>query len=292
MLRKGFTMLELIFVIVILGILSKFGVDLLAKIYENYVFSGVQNRLQSESEMAVRQIANRLQYRIKDSVIARGGVGGTIYPIGNTAIPGTTVLEWIGIDIDGWRGSSTNTDPLWSGFIDLDSSSAAALATPGTSSIPTDSAIFFIGSNVDLGSNFGWGGEITTQNASMHRVTLDTTTTPLTFNSSLTTPPNDTFTGVDVYEYYQLARSAFAVSHEDTDGNGIPDALFLYHDYQPWSGDDIATATERTKTLLMENVETFKFRSGGDTIQVQVCVTDNDITGEGAYAICKEKTIF
>lgn len=281
MLRKGFTMIELIFVIVILGILSKFGVDLLAKIYENYVFSGVQNRLQNESEMAVRQIANRLQYRIKDSVIARAG--GTIFPIGNAGI-NATVLEWIGMDIDGWRGRAT-TNPDWSGFIDLDSSSAAALATPGTTSIPTvlgEPAIFFIGSNVDLTSNFGWGpGNIGNQNASIHPVQL---AAGATFTSSPTVP--DDFSGVDVYEYYQLARSAYAVSLE---GN----QLFLYYNYQPWNGGSMATAQAAgNKVLLMENVDTFKFRSRGDTLQVQVCVTENNITGQGAYAICKEKTIF
>jgi prepilin-type N-terminal cleavage/methylation domain-containing protein len=289
MLRRGFTLLELIFVIVILGILSKFGVDLLARIYENYVYSGVQNRLLSESEMAVRQIANRMEHRIKDSVVARNGVDGNATAIGNAAI-NANVLEWIGMDIDGWHGSNSNTNPRWSGFIDLNSSSATALATPGTTAIPNDSAIFFIGSNIDLNSNFGWSGAITDQSASMHPVTLDTTTTPNTFNDN-TTGATD-FTDVDVYEYYQLAKSAYAVSHEDSDNDGAADTLFLYYDYQPWSGDDINTASERRKTVLMRNVETFKFRSNGDTIQVQVCVTDNDITGEGAYAICKEKTIF
>jgi prepilin-type N-terminal cleavage/methylation domain-containing protein len=278
MLRKGFTMLELIFVIVILGILSKFGVDLLARIYENYVYSGVQNRLLFESEMAVRQIANRLQYRIKDSVIARAGAGGAIFPIGNAGI-NATVLEWIGMDIDGWRGRAT-TNPDWSGFIDLDSSSAAALATPGTNSIPGGSAIFFIGSNVDLGSNFGWGaGSILNQNASMHPVQLPAAGT-------FTSPFAADFSNVDVYEYYQLARSAYAVSLE---GN----QLFLYYNYQPWNGGSMATAQAAgNKVLLMENVDTFKFRSRGDTLQVQVCVTENNITGQGAYAICKEKTIF
>ena len=68
--RKGFTLIEMIFVILIFGILSKFGAELLFKIYENYIYSNTSNRLLNQSEMAVTQISNRLHNRIKDSTIA------------------------------------------------------------------------------------------------------------------------------------------------------------------------------------------------------------------------------
>jgi len=51
-------------------------------------------------------------------------------------------------------------------------------------------------------------------------------------------------------------------------------------------------AAAGNKQLIMENVQTFQFTSVGDILIVQVCVSDQDITGEGEYAICKEKVVF
>ncbi len=280
--RKGFTLLELVFVIVIFGILSKFGADLLYKIYENYVYSNTFNRLENQSEAAVKQIANRLQYRIKDSTISRTDVTSTdIIPIADTTAATRNVLEWISVDIDGWRGTTAgSTAPQWSGFIDLSASSATALVSQGTSTSADDMAIFFIGSNVDLNSSaFGWDGtDIGTQvGVAMHPITI-------TAADTLTTTDGN-FTNVDVYEYYQLAKTAYAVSLEN--GN-----LFLYHDYQPWSGDQISVAADRTQSLIMENVTSFKFTPMGDIMIIQVCVGDNNVTGVGEYSICKEKVVF
>ncbi len=281
--RKGFTLLELIFVIVIFGILSKFGADLLYKIYENYIYSNTFNRLENQSEAAVKQIANRLQYRIKDSTISRvNNSSATIIPIGDSTGTTRNVLEWAGMDIDGWRGTNAGlTVPDWSGFIDLTASTPISLSSPATAaSVDADLAIFFIGSNVDLdGNGFGWDGNAigTQTDVSMHRVTV----TANTISSSIA----DDFTGVDVYEYYQLAKSAYAVSLEGRN-------LWFYHDYQPWEGDDIRTPGTYTKSLIMEDVTSFKFTSMGDIMIIQVCVGENNVTGVGEYSICKEKVVF
>ena len=277
--RKGFTLLELVFVIVIFGIMSKYGADILYKIYENYVYSNTFNRLQNQSEAAVKQIANRLQYRIKDSTIARDAWDSTnIEPIGSNT-GNETVLEWIGTDVDGWRGTTT-TAPDWSGFIDLQASTSTLLASQGTATSVEDMAIFFIGSNVDLnGSAFGWDGtDLGTQvGVAMHPITITT--------ADQITTTDGNFTNVDVYEYYQLAKSAYAVSLEGTD-------LYFYHDYQPWSGAQLSVAGDRTQSLIMENVSSFKFTSMGDILIIQVCVTDGNITGVGDYSVCKEKVVF
>lgn len=289
--RKGFTLLELIFVILIFGILSKFGADILYKIYENYIYSNTYNKMLNQSENAVIQIANRLQYRIKDSTIARDGIGGAIEPIGSNT-GNEKVLEWIGTDIDGWKGTNTNK-PDWSGFIDLANSTPAALSSPGTSAMNGDLALFFIGSDVDLtGNNFGWNGvAIADQNKAMHRVNVA--------DNTVTAAVGGDFTGVDVFEFYQMAKSAFAVSME-TDGKKItlPDGstlpsynLFLYYGYQPWSGEK--AGVDGIKSLLSEDVLSFKFTSMGDILIVQVCTHDNEVTfSDEGYAVCKEKVVF
>lgn len=290
--RKGFTLLELVFVIVIFGIMSKFGADILYKIYENYVFSNTSNRLLNQSESAVKQIANRLQYRIKDSTVARVGTTGAVITIGDTSnasgdlMENATVLEWIGTDIDGWRGTLGNTNPDWSGFIDLAVSSGTLLNSPGTATSAEDMAIFFIGSNVDLnGSGFGWNGtDIATQvGVSMHPITI-------TAADSITTTDGN-FSNVDVYEYYQLAKSAYAV-HLDIPVGATSGPLYFYYGYQPWNAAPPNTIATASEALIMEDVSSFKFTSIGDILVIQVCVTDDNITGVGEYSICKEKVVF
>ncbi len=277
--RKAFTLIELIFVIIIFGILSSFGAELLYKVYENYVYSNTFNRLQNQSELAVKQIANRLQYRIKDSTIARNTLNdANIEPIGSNT-GDELVLEWIGTDIDGWRGITTAPiDPDWSGFIDLEASTNTSLVSPTSSLNEGGLGLFFIGSNVDLNSSaFGWDGtDLTTSGASGSMKVVDMAGTAITLTNS------DDFNGTDVYEYYQLAREAYAVSLEGT-------ALYLYDSYAPWLGEQ---ANVNNRSLIMENVSSFKFTSMGDILVIQVCVSDNNATGVGEYAICKEKVVF
>lgn len=236
--RSAFTMIELIFVIVVIGIIAKFGVEFLIKAYDGYIFSSVQNRLQSETETALEEITNRLQYRIKSSAIVRDNdtpfANGSWRSLSNAKNNGKeTILEWIGYDIDGLRGvyNGTMNIPTWSGFIDLDSieNNSSTLKSPQTNTTNAnniiqalsngnsdfnDSAIFFIGANSDI-NGYGWGGAITDQNQTMHPIKSSATAVDLLATN--TTANN--LTGRDVYEYYQLAWTAYALVYSGTNAS-------------------------------------------------------------------------
>lgn len=291
--RFAFTMIELIFVIVIMGILAKFGVEFLAQAYNNFFLSKINNTLQSQSASAVETIASRLQFRIKDSIIARDVTQPDLsYEAlsGSTLDDNATVLEWVASDIDGFRG---NKWPLWSGIIDLDASTATLLNSPGTDTATLDaqiqilshnsgtsinnSAIYFIGSDNDI-TRYGWDGALTDHNTSvMHPI--NSTGNIDEFASGIV---GVDFNGTDIYEYYQLAWTAYAVEHNATSRD-----LTLYYDYQPWEGESYTSGQE---ALIMQNVSTFRFKAIGSVVKIQVCV-DANIT-DGGYSICKEKTIF
>ena len=190
--------------------------------------------------------------------------------------------------------------PNWSGIIDIDDSNSTLLDSPETNttslnaliSVLSDSgssmdnaAIYFIGSNTNI-NDYGWGIADTAfndQNKVMHPVKAGAAPNELVPRDA-TDDSTNSFTGVDVYEYYQLAWTAYAVVHSD--GN-----LTLHYDYQPWEGERY---TSGKTALLMEDVSTFQFRAVGSIVKIQVCTESDIIDGNaaGGYSLCKEKTVY
>jgi len=295
--RNAFTMIELIFVIVVMGILGKFGVEFLRQAYESYIASSINNTLQANSGTAVEFIAARLQDRIKDSIIVRMGDSNlTVVPLSDADYNTTyTILEWIGADGDGFRGNSDGTTtlnkPNWSGIADLDhpDANAPVLVSPETNTTKVDTlidvlsntsrsiddaALYFIGSNSDIQSGYGWNGQIIDQNSTMHPINK-VASQPTQFKSVI-----GNFQ--DVYEYYKLAWTAYAVVFETNTSN-----LLLYYNYQPWNGDDYL---DGNSSIIMNNVSTFQSIAIGSVVKIQVCAKSNLTNQE--YSLCKEKTIF
>ena len=101
--------------------------------------------------------------------------------------------------------------------------------------------------------------------------------------------PNTTgdFSGRDMYEYYKLAWSAYAIGFSDYNETTHMGTLTLWYNYQPWEGEKYS---DGNSTILMDGVSTFRFRSIGSVIEVQVCTKSNLIQGD-EYSICKEKTV-
>ncbi len=314
--RTAFTMIELIFVIIIIGIIGKFGVEFMTQAYSNFLHTSINERLQSNSTYAVEFISKRLENRIKQSTIVKDAQGdfNPIHYGDNNNSDGAPVgdgiiLEWIGADVDGFRGNDTL--PNWSGIIDIDpgvgtniltspdtnttgiNSMLAVLSTNGTTlsvsgsalSI-TDPAIFFVGApnNSDTRANYGWSGigAMTNQNTAMLRVQR--------VNADITqfTPASGTLANVEVYEYYKFAWTAYAIEFDQTNSK-----LWLHYDYQPWTGEDLSNGN---KELIMDNVTTFRFTAVNTMIKIQVCVGSDLIIDKNSpnngYSMCREKTIF
>jgi prepilin-type N-terminal cleavage/methylation domain-containing protein len=313
--RKAFTMLELIFVIVIMGILAKFGVALLAQAYRSFIFSNINNKLQAKSAYAVEMISKRLEHRIKLSVIYRDTANGSSDVNFAALETGTdenaTILEWIGADIEGYRAGN------WSGVIDLNASESNAnkitslstnttdidnlikILSDGNSTI-NDAAIYFVGGD-RADDKWGWDGnktEFNTQdNINIHPIRKSS----IASETNIFYPVNsygvdNNFSNVEAFEYYKLAWSAYAISLEDYNtshnlGTNMGD-LYLYYNYQPWKGeqyDDAGIGVK--KVLLQDKVSSCQFRTAGSLIKIQVCSKDTLIKDE-EYSICKEKTVY
>ena len=151
--KRGFTLIELVFVIVVLGIISMFGADLYTKIYKSYVHVRAVNQLEARTQNAMMLITNRLEDRIKSSTIGRELSSNEFVPISDLTDPRYDILEWIGQSVETRNINQRN--PGWSGFMSMSQlrdSTWKADADKGDAGYIADTRAAF--NMVSLGSNF------------------------------------------------------------------------------------------------------------------------------------------
>jgi prepilin-type N-terminal cleavage/methylation domain-containing protein len=272
-LQRAFTMLELILVIIVLGIVSAIGAEIIAKVYENYIIQRAHHRASIKTELAALQIANRLRYAIP----------GTVYRIKNddtletidSSLTGAGSdykgLQWVGYDGDSFEAVSSSADrrPGWSGFVDVANSSTdiSHLKSSG-SNLSLGGTII---QNLSPGSKSISDAYIYFPDASYFRVS-SVSGDIITLSSS---------TSKTVHEHYKLAWSSYALVVE----NG--GELNLYYDFAATP----AATRGTTKQLLLKHVKTFKFKGAGRTLRFKLCV-DEEIGDDFNVTSCKEKAVF
>jgi len=293
--KKAFTMIELVFVIVIMGIVASIGAEIIVKLYDNYLRTRSINKLQFQTELVLDQIAKRLTYRIKDSTIGEDNNSNYVpLPDANSSY---TILAWIGKNYEGFLGESNGSRvvPGWSGFVDLDSNetNATQIKTSGShldyardiinalsygdinisTTTGPNAVLIFKGKDDYNVSKYGWNGSGTNDANYTYNIEVNSTDV-LKLNKLVTT----------AYEQYDLAWSAYALVPE---GSSDDFNLTLKYNFQPWDGE---TYNDGNSSVLMEHVSTFKFIQIGETIRIKLCIRD-DRTG-GDYGFCKEKVVF
>jgi prepilin-type N-terminal cleavage/methylation domain-containing protein len=273
--RKAFTMLELVFVIIILGIVASIGAEVIAKVYESYIVQRAQYRATTKTELALNQIANRLRYAIPGTVMANNGVGGLLVPITSIANANSDRLQWVAYDGDSFEAiTAASRRPGWSGFIDLDSSGNTVLVTPGSNLGLTNAIIQNLSKNaagvvtqtIDTAVLYFPDGSSYGINAgTVESITLDAAIP----------------SGSRIHERYKLAWSSYAVTVEGGD-------LYLYYNFSPITG----AALGNNKSLLLKGVTNFRFKGSEGALRVKIC-KEEQISGAGQTVhACKEKVIF
>lgn len=323
--RGAFTMIELIFVTVILGIVASIGSEVIANVYKNYILQRATHRASLKTELAAQQIANMLSYRIPGTTLARNpkNLLDTVYVADSTYANDInhTILEWIGEDSDGF---SAGLPPAWDGFCDVAASSQTAIRTPGSklskeytivsnlsgSATPPNPAIFFRSKHYSYNSSTSASVEY---NAScMGMITSDRSCiSSVVLPSSAANDENLTFSYQGsankkvIAEHYKLAWTAYAIVPYASDGSGPCDIngstgnfnklcdLRLYYNYQPWNGTRLnigsASNTPPHSTLITK-VSVFKFAEAGNTFRFKICAQEN-IGEDYNITICKEKAV-
>lgn len=282
--RKGFSLLELIFVIVILSVVVTISSEIIVQVYKSYLIERSVHRGSVKTEIASNEIANRLSNSIPDTIIARKA-DGSFLPLEDVPA-GTTdyiTLQWIGSDEDSFSSMATgDTRPGWSGFVDLNSSEKNKMVSLGSDLTLANSVISNISKTKTITSaviffpeqftpyNIGYNGN--TDGLSK-----------ITGISGSEISLNDVTERV-MKDIYRLSWSSYAVVPENC-ANEVCD-LFLKYNFQPWNGESYKEAKSQ---LIMKNVTSFKFIGTGSTIRFKICM--KEFTGTYETVVCKEKAV-
>ncbi len=311
--RSAFSMLELIFVIVILGIVSSIGAEIIAKMYGNYIVQRALHRTSVKTELVATQIANRLAYAIPNTVIARLN-SSTFESIDNAPVKTYNILQWIAYDADSFgaitSAAAGNRNPGWSGFCDVNdtvNTTTNTISTPGSDLSLANTIITNLsGTNAKSLTD---AGIVFPRTYNVHRVGFKETASDnagvsKVATSSATTGTTITLDSVTagtrkVKEHYKLAWTAYAIVPTElttaqyatrrlSSTHKIYD-LVLHYNFQPWDNSYYDAAATK-KTTLLRNVSVFNFMGTGDTIRFKLCTQEN-IGETDSITMCKEKAV-
>ena len=296
--KKAFSLIEVIFVLVILGIVASISSQIIVQVYESYITQRAVYNVNTKTELAINQMVNRLTYSVSGSAIAKDKSDNTHYKLltelkfSDINDSKLTILEWIGYDHDSFSAGAT---PYWSGVSNTDTATSSILNTPASQLSKVDTIIQNL-SNNEVGFSLSQKPALIFAPRTDYGDKIDATCMGLVdTNKSCIHPVSKTgestfnFTNTSsklITERYMLAWSAYALVPEDLDGDGLFD-LNLYYNYQPWYGEKYQDAS---KSLVMKNISVFKFTQNGGVIQLKLCATEN-IGADYNISSCKEKAI-
>ncbi|MBS5810810.1 prepilin-type N-terminal cleavage/methylation domain-containing protein [Campylobacter concisus] len=310
--KRAFTLLELVVVIVVLGIIAMMSFNAIMNIYSNYFQTRTVNELETQTEIALEQISKRLEHRIKPSVIARK-TDGAFLALNDSGVNLNAeyeILEFIPYAYEIFNDvPSGNKAGRYSGYADLAKSSpATGLISPGsnfsTEVVETikdltcredtnatcvdfknkDGGVVAIFSDVyyNVQSSFGYSNGTVPVSLDIAKVGVKST--------DGNTLEISGFGGKQISEQYHLAYTANAIVPEQSAdpkdaANGVFD-LNLYYDYRPWMGEKYKPNGE--KAILAKNVTRFVFTEKNGVIVLKLCMRakNSEIT------ICKSKAVY
>ena len=297
--KKAFSLIEVIFVLVILGIVASISSQIIVQVYESYITQRAVYNVNTKTELAINQIVNRLTYSVLDSAIAKNDNNASDYKLLTSldlsVDTNLTVLEWIGYDNDSF---SAGTTPYWSGIANYVTATKNQFDSPGSNLGNANNIIKNLSNN-----------KVGTQGTPQHVAVIfqprtgegdivNGTCMGLVDNNSsciyaVSENNSSSFNFVNaaksklITERYQLVWSAYAIVPVKQP-NGLYD-LVLHYNYQPWENEKYNDAATPT-SILIKNVSVFKFTQSGGVIQLKLCATEN-IGADFNISSCKEKAI-
>ena len=322
--KRAFTLLELVVVIVVLGIIAMMSFNAIMNIYSNYFQTKTVNELETQTEITLEQISKRLEHRIKPSVIARK-TDGEFLALNDNRVnldANYEILEFIpyayeifndviSLDANDNVIEQGGKEGRYSGYADLAKSSpATGLISPGsnftTGVVETIKDLTCKDDTrnskcVDFENKDGGVVAIfydvyyDVQNSFGYKGISNLDIAKVGVKGGQSGLNGDTleisgFANKQISEQYHLAYTANAIVPEQSadpkdTANGVFD-LNLYYDYRPWMGEKYKPNGE--KATLAKNVTRFVFTEKNGVIVLKLCMRakNSEIT------ICKSKAVY
>lgn len=322
---KAFTLIELIFVIVVFAIISMFGADLYTKIYDSYIQTRAMNQLESRTGNVLSLISSRLEDRIRGAVIGRVQATGDFVPI---SLVGEThdVLEWLGQSIESknlvGNAATPGNSIGWSGFADLGSingyvspaAAAGARFSFTTQGSHLSNALTVI-NNIKGNRNFA----IVFRNVEAHPLLQDAygfdgknankvaiANIPGGTNNQINVTsyqgkvnPVSRALEVEYSEQYYLTHSAYAIVPTPANGTDHPQGgkvfdLELRYNYEPWNGQAYNDKNTQ-KAIIARDVSLFRFKDDNGAVAMKLCMRDNGRNLNPAridLIVCKSQVVY
>jgi len=272
--KHAFSMIELIFVIVILGIVASIGSEIIAKTYESYLNQRTLHNASLKTELVATQIANRLERAIPGTIVRRTERTTPATLITNTGNKKDKILQWVGADIDSFNAGG------WTGLCDLKSSkeNGDILNTPGSTLNITKSIITNLGGSINK-SYVYFHTKAGLQSRAIKSFPSNSSNITLTDNNNA------------LSEHYKLAWTSYALEISDINATTGTGDLVLHYNFLPVLEQNITKTTP--SSILLRNVTTFEFRGDGNTVRFKLCIRESPTDRpQDDTIICKEKAVF
>jgi prepilin-type N-terminal cleavage/methylation domain-containing protein len=305
-LRRGFTMVELLFVIVILGIVGGITMEAIRQYYEGVFRSTLYTQRVNEANHILEQVSKYFENAIDLSIVNLDpraiGVPDGVLNGANCSEPGVEVennasdytVAFVGVDVEslrtvgkaGWSEVVT-LNPAGTLLTSLDANFSAADASIQALYPASDlnhSVIYNFEDIVGSCSNFNWdnAGNL---NGYYSITNVAGNTLSLTNNAGRTGPIND--------KKYLLS-SGYAFRVMDTG------EFVMFSNFRPWrselyTGGKRSTLGRNVASFYADFNNTNSYNSRGSVWKLKVCMkgldanlTSSDVAGE---AICRERSI-
>lgn len=301
--HAGFTMIELLFVIVIMGIVGGLALEAIRQYYEGIYRTGEYSKRVAQADQMLEQIAHYFENGISDSIIRldENNLTGCfgVPQIGDDNNDYT--IAFVSVDQDGMRGfwDGTRWRPGWNsdtvaGINTLFSADSNYTAMDNVSPLDannTSRAAIFRSDGLGEGNNecerFGWDLPANNTNdvyATIQNVVSDSN---LTLNQTLS------ISGQAKRTY--VMRTAYAFRARNGEFN-------MYGGFEPWNGERYDTVQPRLLgenvthfTILYDNANTNINSNIGNIYTLKICIRglDNNLadTNDSSRQICRERMV-
>ena len=324
--RKSFTLIEIIFVIVILGLISVGSFKALQMLYQRYYQVNTITKFTILSQTLLDEVSTILYYRTPLTAIGYNPDNGEFKKLEDVDSDDYRIFEWISEASDAKKHFGFDITTGYTGFIDMDASNRDTLTLVARDFNITDindtlhkvfdnqldlnnsTGIIFAG-NLDTGvesddenNSFGWHGY------EHKKVYLVKDFLQVGNDANLTM--NDDIKGNKIFSKFYLAASAWGIARGiDVDksayclnGMNVDDnTLLFFYNYRPWKKETFCAdphnnngeTNEGNVTILARNITAFRVKAIDYHIELKVQFSKSMYRGsEQNITITKQKATF